>query len=74
MPVEKILDDLANLMAERQKKKIDDFKNLSRLDLAFALLDEFVHYPIRKSGIPYNYCALSKQYPLLAPFLEILCV
>ncbi len=51
-------------------------ESLSVLDLSLLLLDEFVTYPLPPAQvalIPFNYCALGKQLPQLAPLLALVC-
>lgn len=46
------------------------------LDLAMALMDFFVAYPLPSASsavIPYNYCALSKILPWTASLLSAIC-
>merc|ERR1712137_150477 len=46
----------------------------SPLDLAVTLMDEYITYPLSPTAIiPYNYCALPKLFPQIAPLLSFVC-
>jgi hypothetical protein len=54
----------------------DALLQLPRVDLAMALMDYFVKYPLpakEAALVPFNYCALSKQFPWMQPLLSYVC-
>jgi hypothetical protein len=49
---------------------------MSRLDLGMLLMQEYIQYPLPTKEvalIPFNYCALGKEVPLLKPLLSLVC-
>jgi len=72
MQLEDVLNILKNDMIKRGKMSENDTS--SRLDLAITLMDEYIKYPLSPNAIiPYNYCALPKLFPQLAPVLSWFC-
>uniref|UniRef100_A0A914VPL2 Uncharacterized protein n=1 Tax=Plectus sambesii TaxID=2011161 RepID=A0A914VPL2_9BILA len=73
MDLEYILDTLkADLVKRGRLTSID--QPISRLDLAVALMHEYIQYPLPTSAwIPWNYCMLIKLYPATEPVLKYLC-
>jgi hypothetical protein len=50
--------------------------SLPRVDLAMALMDHFIKYPLPAAEVallPFNYCALSKTLPWLEGLLSLVC-
>merc|ERR1712137_614030 len=71
MSLEYILSTLKNDLIKRGK--LDASSKLEPLELAELLLGEYVTYPLSPTAIiPYNYCALPRLYPSLAPFLSLI--
>lgn len=78
LSVESILETLQGDLTKRGRLNAADAKNMTRLDLALLLMNEYVHYPLPsrlQSLIPYNYCALThpQLFPALAPIVRLIC-
>lgn len=72
MQLEEILDILKKDLIARNRLSADN--DISRLDLAILLMDEYITYPLSPTSIiPYNYCALSKLVPAVSPILSLIC-
>ena len=72
MQLEDILNTLKQDLVKRGRLKPDDTQ--SPLDLAVTLMDEYITYPLSPTAIiPYNYCALPKLFPPVAPLLSFIC-
>ena len=49
---------------------------MERLELGLLIMDTYIRYPLptdSRSLIPYNYCALPRVKPWLAPLLRPFC-
>lgn len=73
------LDDVLNVFASDLLRRglvssINATLTMPRLELAVLLLDTYIKYPLSTAAsVPYNYCALGKLVPWLAPMLSIFC-
>jgi hypothetical protein len=73
------LDDVlaklsAELVARGRVASVEAALAMRRVDLALLLMDEFISYPLPTHSVnPYNYCALPRLFPSLAPLLSYLC-
>lgn len=71
-----ILTTLTNDLVNRKRHTRKHLDSLSKLDLAMLLMDEYIAYPLppkEQALNPFNYCALSKELPFLAPLLSLIC-
>ncbi len=51
-------------------------QNISAFDLGLLILKVYVRYPLapaKVAGVPYNYCALPRLFPALAPVMNLFC-
>merc|ERR1711879_143732 len=72
MQLDQVLDILRNDLVKRGRIEKDTVQ--SPLDLAITLMDEYITYPLSPTAIvPYNYCALAKLVPQVAPLLSFFC-
>lgn len=76
LSLESVLEKLSMELVKRKKISSAKIKSMSRLDLAFFLVDSYITYPlpdIKTALIPYNYCALSKLFPWMSYILSTVC-
>ena len=76
LSVEHVLEVLKNDLVERNLISRDRLKAMSPMKLALFIMDSYITYPLPsqdRSIIPYNYCALSKLYPILDPIVSFFC-
>lgn len=69
MDLDTILFKLSQDLAKRGK--LDKTKSISRLDLAFKIMEEYITYPfpsIKMAVVPLNWCAI----PLLLPWTDVI--
>lgn len=74
MTLEQILETFQKDLI--QKGKLTAGSEITRLDLAFLIMDTYITYPlpaVETALIPYNYCAVSKAVPQLSPLLDLFC-
>lgn len=65
---------LGTLQAELERRRGGSLPpDISRLNLAIALLDEFIRYPYPSSFVPLNYCSLARLAPWVEPLLRPFC-
>lgn len=68
----KLQDDMVSKKAIRR----EDIDKISRLDMAFKIIETYIRYPLPPleiARIPYNYCALGVIAPFLEPVLRLVC-
>ena len=66
MDLKHILSVFTDDLIKKGKLQKDKINEISRLDLAFLIMDTYIKYPLPPKNyalIPYNYCAL----PLILP-------
>lgn len=64
----------ADLVRQGKMASVSEALSMDRLDLALLLLDTYAVYPLpQHSLMPYNYCALGRTHPGLAPILALFC-
>ncbi len=71
-----ILDTFINDLVKRNILTHDNKNDISKLDLAFLIIDTYIQYPLpplQFAQIPYNYCALALKYPFTKYFLKYIC-
>jgi len=76
MPLEEVLEKLSSNLVAQNKISNEKLKRLSRLELAFLLIDKYIVYPLPSADqalIPYNYCALARLYPWTSHLLRFVC-
>jgi hypothetical protein len=72
LSLDNILEVLKNDLVRRGKLGAE--QDISRMDLAMKLMDTYISYPLPPHAtIPFNYCALSKLYPIIKPVLDLVC-
>jgi len=71
LSLESILDTLTQDLVARGR--LSASANLSKLELAIKLLDEYVAYPYPSVMMPLNYCVLPKVIPSLHAILKYIC-
>jgi len=76
LSVEHVLKVLEDDLQQRGRLSEERRATISRLDLAMALLDEYVKYPLPPlsyAWLPLNYCALPRIMPWTKPLLGLVC-
>jgi hypothetical protein len=71
-----ILDTFTNDLIKRNILTENNKNNISRLDLAFLIIDTYIQYPLppaKFAQIPYNFCALPLKFPITKYFLKYVC-
>ena len=73
-----IIDKLKSSLVERKVASAAKLSTVSRLQLAFLIIDSYIKYPlppVEFAAIPFNYCAAPLIYPWTAslPFFGFLC-
>lgn len=74
MTLENILETLKKDLIKRGR--LSENQNVSMIDFAIKLLDEYVVYPYPtypRTWIPLNYCVLPKVIPFLRHITQYLC-
>eukprot|EP01094_Clydonella_sp_ATCC50884_P011068 TRINITY_DN2086_c0_g1_i1.p1 TRINITY_DN2086_c0_g1~~TRINITY_DN2086_c0_g1_i1.p1 ORF type:complete len:431 (-),score=189.18 TRINITY_DN2086_c0_g1_i1:129-1421(-) len=73
LELDEILDTLSEELVRRGRLSAGD--EVSRLDLAMLIMDEFISYPLPPdhATFPFNYCLLSKLLPSLRPLTDLVC-
>jgi len=72
MKLEDVLEILRKDLVKQQV--LTDDQKLAPLDMATTLMEHYITYPLSPTAIiPYNYCALSKLFPLISPILSLIC-
>lgn len=74
LTLESILDTLKRDLVKRGY--LSEGQQIAPYDLGLLLLRAYVRYPLppaKVAGVPYNYCALPRLVPALAPLLKPIC-
>lgn len=71
MTLEYILNTFKADLVRRGKLLKD--QEISSLDLALTILDEYMQYPLPSAWIPINYCMLGKLFPATNVLFEKIC-
>ena len=74
MKLDDILSKLKADLVHRGRNTALGLEEMSPLDLATTLLDEYISYPLSPTAfMPYNYCVLGKIMPSVQPLLDLIC-
>jgi hypothetical protein len=76
MSLEGILQTLRNDLVENKGVSREKLDSLSRLELAFLLMEKYIQYPLpsfKDTTIPYNYCALPLLFPWTKTIVNFIC-
>lgn len=71
-----ILTPLKNDLITRKRTTNEKLLNMTKLNFALLLMDEYVRYPSpdpKNVLIPVNYCAASRMFPQLKALVDFLC-
>lgn len=71
-----IINRLKADLVTRGKATTERLEAMSRLELAFFIMDTYIQYPLPPADlsiIPYNYCAAASLFPVLSPLLNPFC-
>ena len=52
---------------------VEDAMAMDRLKLSIKILDTYIAYPMADNIIPWNYCAVARLQPWLAPLFNLFC-
>jgi hypothetical protein len=74
LTLESILDTLKRDLVKRGY--LSEGQSIESYELGLLLLRVYMRYPLppaKAAGVPYNYCALPRLVPALAPLFNLIC-